>query len=261
MLSKKGIRALSSWLLAVWTITALIGCAKPPAQPLKEEPVPLDSAAFKPPPPPPEMPALPPPTLEQVQEKVKRIFKDAVVIDATRTPNFLDGDFNGDKSRDLAIVLKPAPGRIAELNQEFPNWLAREPVAALLAKSKPLARPIPKQMPNASAGQTVRFEQSDILLAIIHGYGPNGWRDAEATQTHLLRNVVGADMRIQSYKDAAKAYKGIKPFPSIYGDLIQETLVGQSGFLFFAGSIYSWYDPRNYKQVIVPAHPATTGMR
>src|SRR4030095_2521382 len=114
MLSKKAIHALS-WLVVFGSV-ALSACARPPDQPLKEEPVPLDSAAFKPPPQPTEMPELPPPTVEQVQEAVKRIFRDAAVIDGSRNPSFLVGDFNGDKSQDLAIVLKPAAGKLADLN-------------------------------------------------------------------------------------------------------------------------------------------------
>jgi hypothetical protein len=260
MLSRKAIHA-SSWLIVLAAVH-LCGCAKPPAQALKEEPVPLNSAAFNPLPVPKEIPKLPPPTLEQVQEAVKRVFKDSVVIDASRAPSYFVGDFNGDQSQDLAIVLKPAAGKLQELNQEFPNWLAREPMKLVLARSKPLARPAPDtRLPNPAAGQTVRFEQSDVLLAVIHGYGPKGWHDPEATQTHLLRDVVGANMRIQPLSEAAKAYKGIKPFPAIYGDLIQETLVGQPGFLHFAGSTYSWYDPRNYKPVIVPTHGTMSKMR
>lgn len=247
MLARKGIVA-SSWLIVVLGSAALCGCAKP-SQPIVEQAsVPEKSEAPSLPPQPTEMPELPPPNLEQVQEAVRRVFKDAVVIDASRKPSFLVGDFNGDQSQDLAIVLKPAVGRLSDLNQEFPNWIAREPLEEVLSRSKPLAHPASaKPLPNPAAGQTVRFEQSDVLLAIIHGYGPMGWHDPQATQTHLLRNVVGDNMRILPFKGAVKAYNGVRPFPDIYGDLIQQTLIGQSGFLHFAGSIYGWYDPKNYK--------------
>ncbi|MEK6407724.1 MAG: hypothetical protein AABN34_12230 [Acidobacteriota bacterium] len=206
---------------------------------------------------------LPPPKSEEVQIAVKRIFKDAVVIDPSRKPSFLVGDFNGDLSQDLAIVVKPAEGKLSELNQEFPNWLAREPLKeVLLPKSKMLAHPVAaKPSANPAAGQTIRFEQSDVLLAIIHGYGAKGWRDPEATQTHLLRDVVGVNITILPFKSAVKAYKGIKPFPNIYGDLIQQTLIGQSGFLHFTGGMYGWYDPKNYRAVSVAAHAGMSGMR
>lgn len=262
MLARKAIIA-SSWLVVVIGSVALWGCAKPPAQPIVEQSsVPEKSEAPSLQPQPKEMPELPPPNLEQVQEAVRRVFKDAVVIDASRKPSFLVGDFNGDQSQDLAIVLKPAVGRLSELNQEFPNWIAREPLEEVLSRSKPLAHPASaKPLPNPAAGQTVRFEQSDVLLAIIHGYGLMGWHDSEATQTHLLRDVVGANMRILPFKEAVRVYKGTKPFPAIYGDLIQQTLIGQSGFLHFAGSIYGWYDRKNYKPVAAPGHSTMSGMR
>ena len=43
----------------------------------------------------------------EVQETVKRVFKDAAVVDTNYNPNFLAGDFNGDGSQDLAVILKP----------------------------------------------------------------------------------------------------------------------------------------------------------
>lgn len=263
MLARKPILA-SSWLVVVIGSAALSGCAKPPAQPNVEQPPPPQaSAATTPPPQPAELPVLPPPKSEEVQIAVKRIFKDAVVIDPSRKPSFLVGDFNGDLSQDLAIVVKPAEGKLSELNQEFPNWLAREPLKeVLLPKSKMLAHPVAaKPSANPAAGQTIRFEQSDVLLAIIHGYGAKGWRDPEATQTHLLRDVVGVNITILPFKSAVKAYKGIKPFPNIYGDLIQQTLIGQSGFLHFTGGMYGWYDPKNYRAVSVAAHAGMSGMR
>lgn len=263
MLARKPILA-SSWLVVAIGVAALSGCARPPAQPnLEQPPPPQTSAATTPPPQPTEMSALPPPKAEEVQIAVKRIFKDAVVIDPSRKPSFLVGDFNGDLSQDIAIVVKPAEGMLSELNQEFPTWIAREPLkAVLLPKSKMLTHPVAaRPSANPAAGQTIRFEQSDVLLAIVHGYGPNGWRDPEATQTHLLRDVVGANMTILAFNSAVKVYKGIKPFPNILGDLIQQTLIGQSGFLHFNGGIYGWYDPKNYRAVPVPVHGGMSGMR
>ena len=251
MLTEK-TRNASSWLLVVGSV-ALCACVKPPAQPIVEQPVPPEASKAVSGPQPTEMPKLPAPKREEVEQTLKRIFKDAVVIDASRTPGFLVGDFNGDLSQDLAVIVKPAQGKISELNQEFPNWLAREPLKeVLLPKSKVLASAGASRPINTASGQTVRFEQSDVLLAIIHGSGPKGWRDPEATQTHLLRDVVGTNMKALASKDAATVYKGVRPFPVISGDLIQETLIGQSGFLHINGGIYAWYDPKNYKSVAAP---------
>lgn len=262
-MSAKEAILTSSRLVVVIGLVALGGCEKPPAQPIVEQPpAPQVSEAVSPPQTT-EMPALPAPKVERVQEAVKRIFKDAVMIDSSRKPSFLVGDFNGDLSQDLAVVLKPAEGKISELNQEFPSWIAREPLnEILLPKSKILAQPVAANpSTNPAAGQIIRFHQGDVLLAIIHGYGPKGWQDPEATQTHLLRDVVGPNMAILPLKEAVKIYKRVKPFPNIYGDLIQQTLIGQSGFLHFAGGMYAWYDPKNYKPAPVPAHSGMSGMR
>ncbi|MFY9558007.1 MAG: hypothetical protein WAV20_18545 [Blastocatellia bacterium] len=262
MLARKASIA-SAWLVVVILSIALSGCSKPAAPPPLEQPAPpLKAEALAPPPQTKEAPEPSQPKVEEVQEAVKRIFKDAVVIEANREPGFLVGDFNGDLSQDLAVIIKPADGKLSELNQQFPGWIAREPIKdILLPKSKVVATSASgRPLSNAASGQTVRFEQTDVLLAIIHGSGLNGWRDREATQTHLLRDVVGTNIRMLRLKGAAKAYKGIKPFPVIYGDLIQQTLIGQSGFLHFSGGVYGWYDPKNYKPVIVPGHSSLSAM-
>jgi hypothetical protein len=258
MFTKIAIRALQS-LVAVAGSVILCGCVKSPAQPIVEQPVPPQEAVSLPQPT--QFPELPPPKRSDVEDAVKRIFKDVVVIDEGHKPNFLVGDFNGDLSQDLAVVLKPAEGKLSDLNQEFPNWIAREPIAELLLpKSKVLVRQA-RVSPSAGAGQTVRFRKEDVLLAVVHGQGPKGWHDPEATQTHLMRDVVGANMRVLPYKDAAKTYRGTKPFPNVLGDLIQQTLIGQAGFIHFGGSLYSWYDPKNYQPVVMPTHSAMSRMR
>ena len=76
-----------------------------------------------------QLPKLSPPKLLEVQEAVKRVFKDAAVIDTSRSPNFMAGDFNGDLSQDIAVVLRVAPGKLAEMNEEFPAWILRDPLA------------------------------------------------------------------------------------------------------------------------------------
>src|SRR5689334_19107170 len=48
------------------------------------------------------------PKLAEVQDAIKRVFKDAAVLDPNYNPNFLAGDFNGDASQDLAVIIKPA---------------------------------------------------------------------------------------------------------------------------------------------------------
>src|SRR5437762_6379414 len=74
-----------------------------------------------------QMAVKPAPKVAEVQEAVKRVFKDAAVIDTRYNPNFLTGDFNGDASQDLAVILKPA--KLDQLNEEYPPWLLRDPLS------------------------------------------------------------------------------------------------------------------------------------
>jgi len=185
---------------------------------------------------PPEQPATPPvaakiasaPKLTEVQDAIKRVFKDAAVLYPDRNPNFLVGDFNGDASQDLAVIIKPV--KLDDMNQSFRPWLLRDPRSNVSPK---LRMPIAKD---------------ETLLAVIHGYGANDWRDPEATQTFVLKNAVGDDLKVQTGKEVADANAGRK-LPQLQGDLIGETIQGAQGYLYYATSTYSWYDPKTFKGV------------
>jgi len=177
-----------------------------------------------------QMATLPPPKMDSVQEAVKRVFKDAVVIDAAHTPAFIVADFNGDLSEDLAVVLKPVPDKLNGLNQEFPAWLLRDPFGR-----------------TESNGPRLRIAAADVVLAIIHGYGPAGWRNPEATQTFLLKNAVTPNMEAHRLKEFIAANQG-KSLPSLQGDVISETVNAKPGYLYYAGGTYSWYDPKTFKE-------------
>ena len=132
------------------------------------------------------------------------------------------------------MVLKPVPEKLAEMNEQYPRWLLRDPLAAQNPR-KPL-----------------RVEKDEVLLAVIHGYGNNDWRDPEATQTFLLKNVVGSGMRVQNGVEFVKNFKGDKK-PRPQGDLIGETLKGNEGYLYYNAANYSWYDPKTFKGEAEPA--------
>ncbi len=163
--------------------------------------------------------------LSEVQEAVKRVFKDAAVVHTNYNPSFLAGDFNGDASQDIAVILKP--NNLEKLNEEYPPWLVREPRS--------------RNAPRAP----LKIEKDEVLLAVIHGYGTNDWRDPEATQTFVLKNVVGNDLRVHTGKEFVSANSGRK-LPKPQGDLIGETLNGTQGYLYYAVSTYSWYDPKTF---------------
>ncbi len=176
---------------------------------------------------------LPPPELKTVEEAVKRVFKEAALVDSTHQPSFVAGDFNGDLSQDLAVVIRPVPDKISEMNAEFPRWLLRDPFASPVAKN-----------PRLSVGV------NDELVAVIHGYGPNGWHAPEATQTFLLKNVAGSNMQTLPVKEFAAANQG-KKLPQLRGDLVGETIEGKAGYLYYSDATYAWYDPKTFKGEVV----------
>lgn len=167
----------------------------------------------------------------EVQEAVRRIFKDAAVVDTNFNPSFIAGDFNGDGSQDLAVILKPV--QLDQLNQELPPWLVREP------RSKRDPR------------QKAKIEKDETLLAVIHGYGANDWRDPDATQTFVLKDVVGNDLKVHTGEEFVNANTGRK-LPRPQGDLIGETVQGTPGYLYYASATYSWYDPKTFTGAEAP---------
>ena len=166
------------------------------------------------------------PKLPEVQDAVRRVFKDDAVLDQNYTPNYLAGDFNGDASQDLVVIVRPK--NIDEINREHAPWLLRAPRS------------------NTDPRVPLKIDKDEVLLAIIHGYGANDWRDPEATQTFVLKNVVGSDLKVQSGKEFVEANAGRK-LPRPQGDLIGQTIQGMPGYLYYATSSYSWYDPKTYK--------------
>jgi hypothetical protein len=186
------------------------------------------------------------PKLPEVEEAVKRVFKDAAVVHPDYKSSILTGDFNGDLSQDLAVVIKPVPDKIAEMNEEYPRWLLRDP-----------------SVPN-NPRNPLRVEKDEALLAVIHGYGANDWRDPEATQTFLLKNVVGSGFRVQDGREFVKNNNGGRKLPRPQGDLIGENLKGSEGFLYYNAASYSWYDPKTFKGEAEPLgafHGRSAAMR
>src|SRR5687768_15015787 len=201
--SPNSVKIRLAVLIAVCSF--LVSCATAENPRVEAPPAPIVQADQ-----PQQISKLPPPDLDRVQEAVKRVFKDSAVIDTIRKPVFIAGDFNGDQSQDIAVVLKPAPERLSDLNEEYSNWILRDPFAA-----------------NESRMSRPRVAADDSLLAVIHGHGANGWRDPQATQTYLLKNAVGSNMKARQPKDVATVNQG-KKLPRLRGDVISEVLGGTS---------------------------------
>ena len=213
-------------LLLLVPCLLVVGCSKSKAPPAAET-----APAYQPPPPPVvQVPTnVVPAKLNEVEEALNRVFKGAAVVDKSVTPIFYAGDFNGDAVQDIAIAVKPAPGKIETINEEYPAWLLRDPFAAEETKS-----------PN------LRVAEDESMLAIIHGYGANDWRDPQATQTFLLKNVVGSEVEVHAGKEFVKENRG-KKIPPIRGDVIGQVLRGNRGYIYFAAATYRWFDPDTYK--------------
>ena len=256
MLARGALRARFG-LFMLGSCVILGSCAKQPSLPIsqrvtqkkEEEP---DSS-----PPPPqdtdeldakEMAKLPPPKPTEIEDATRRVFKNAALLDTSHAPYFLVADFNGDHSQDIAVILKPASGKLSEMNQEYPPWMLRDPFNP--------------NLPPQLRKEPLRVEENDNLLAVIHGYGPKGWRNAEATQTYLLKNAVGADIKTQPARVSLAAYIG-KKTPKLMGDAIIEVLGDRPGFLYYAGASYAWYDPKTYRPDTERrmAHPGVAARR
>ena len=213
------------------------GCVRPeqPAMEAPAQPVPPPEQ-----PPPPSPSDLPKPEPAELEAKIDRVYQATLKVEVGHEPPFLVGDFNGDLSQDVAVVVKPVDSKLEDINHELANWLRGDPVEAVLPKSQVVKNPTPDD-------HRIRIEPGDTLLAVIHGYGPDGWRNVDATQTYLLRHSVGKDMRTESKKDIVAAAKKGAKVPPVRGDVISETLGGESGFVYYNGARYLWFDPKTYK--------------
>jgi hypothetical protein len=210
-----------------------LSCARPP-EARREEPAPPPETRSTPVS---VMPRVmsnpPPPEPSEVNKAVRRVFRDAVVIHTKSSPYFMAGDFNGDLSQDIAVVVKPAAARLREINDQLANWILVD------AKIRHQPRSYAEML-------RVVVNDGDILLAVIHGYGFNGWRDDKATQTYVIKNAVGAGMRTEALAKILRPETQDR-LPRVRGDVISQSIDGQPGFLYYNGAKYAWYDPRTYK--------------
>jgi hypothetical protein len=166
----------------------------------------------------------PQPTDAELRGALDRNYEGAVTIDHTRPVSFLTGDFNGDDSEDVAIVVKPEKGKLPDLNSEYVNWILEDPHQILTKEQKkPPSRPA--------------INGTDTLLAVIHGYGRDGWRNSLARQTYLLKNAVGDQFEKQSGEQLGSADRSVS---TRRGDVIREKLNGTTGLIFWTGARYTW---------------------
>jgi hypothetical protein len=176
-----------------------------------------------------------------VEAVLARVYQTAVVADERGRASALTGDFNGDNSQDIAIIVKPNRERLSEINSELANWILEDPRRVLTPLT---AARVDQGAPHPPARAQV--EADDKLIAIIHGFRSEGWRNTDAKQTYLLKNAVGTQMRTQSRAEARRMVKDAaeaQHLPFSRGDLIRQVLDSKAGYLYWTGAKYAWYDP------------------
>lgn len=177
---------------------------------------------------------LPPPTADDVRQAVLRIFGGNVVAEPEAPLWYLTGDFNGDDSPDLAVEVRPARNRLSTLNEGLANWIVEDPREVFVPDAR---KGKVQKLPPKASQQRVRA--GERLLAIVHGYGPQGWREAMAQQTYLLRNADGRELALKRKEEILAGNTMARP---LFGDLIERRSGGGKSLLFWTGGHYAWYE-------------------
>jgi hypothetical protein len=183
-----------------------------------------------------EQPASPsvsnPANLTEVQSTLLRVFSDDVTLASDSPSTFLVGDFNADNSTDIAVLVKPNPAKLQDLNSQLANWSIQNPHHAFV----PPRNQSVIHLPPPPAPDPVVNQQT--LLAVIHGVGSSGWRDPGARQAFLLEHVVGADMRVETPSATLKHDVGTLPASA---NVISESIAGINGVVYWNGAGYAWH--------------------
>ena len=232
---------------ALMMATCFFGCAKPappaaqslpPAQTASASTTPVGQAE------PVNQIKLPPPSLHQIEETIKVVYQDSVILAANQ---FAVGDFDGDGSQDLVAVVRPASGMLPKVNSEYARWKLDDPHTAI-------APDLHKIAPRAPASrEPVQAKPGDVLLAVVHGEGPYGWRHPGVNGSYLLAHVTGNQIAAATPHELFPAATEKDDLPSLRGDVIKETLAGRAGFLYYTGATYAWFDLRGNQATVARA--------
>ena len=172
---------------------------------------------------------------KEVDETLQRIFARVIIADRT-DHNFVTGDFNGDGSPDLAVIVLPVKTELRTINDELANWTIQD---AYQFFTPPIGqRVVFRQKQSRSS-----VEADEQLLAVVHGFGNEGWRDSAARQAYLVRHAAFGSLR------AVPAVGHIENAPPSINksDFIFESS-NPGGFLFWNGSQYVWNKSVNNKR-------------
>lgn len=187
--------------------------------------------------------AIAPPELQEVQSVVKRLFGELLTVDTSHSPAFVAGEFNGDSWQDLAVVVRAARTETAyqQLNDEYANWTIIDPSTLKLPDPDSGVNVIP------TADKRPKINKGETLIAMIHGYKEDGWRDPKAFQSYLLKGVAGSGLAAEQ---AASVYGAIKDRRKLLfrgHQVISDRIGSRNGVLFWAGGTYAWFADSDLK--------------
>jgi hypothetical protein len=199
---------------------------------------PQGSAEVRPQPPPAAEPTpasfglkLPPPTQTELEGGLRRAFGETV-RPATRPRRCIVGDFNGDGAEDVAMPVRPAEGRLLELNDGLANWRVQDALAEDASRREP--------PPNTEHGGAT-VEPGDLLLAVVHGFGPRGWRDDRARQCYLVRHATGTPLEARPRTELLRYVGRVPDAAQLTGDVILCAAGRRPGFVYWTGARYAWH--------------------
>lgn len=169
---------------------------------------------------------------KDVTDAVQRVFGDTVVLESPQAPKFVIGDFNGDASLDLMVLVRPTREKLSEINNDLANWVIQNPLHAYLPPkgNRVVVMPARPKPEKVRAGEP--------LIAVIHGYGAEGWRNSLARQAYLLRKAAGHSMQVA--EPSASLIRDFGTFPSPRR-VVGEDLGSSHGVLYWTGAMYAWH--------------------
>jgi len=229
MTSQKSL--LLACALCTFVLFLPVGCQKQDKtnSPLVEKPVPVAPPPAPTPPPPKEK--LPPPTKAEVAEAMHRIFGENVVISPGFNPSFIVGDFNGDYYEDLAVIVRPVPEKLNEINNDLANWTIQDAEQVFVP-------PADKTVVTPPKFERAHIDKNDQLLAVIHGFGPKGWRSPDARQSFLVKHAAATFLGIAP-SNSDKSIQMMKV--PVKTDIIKASRHNKQGVLFWTGAKYAWH--------------------
>ena len=175
----------------------------------------------------PSPPRIAAPALSEVQPALDRVFDQAVVMDQATRPPFASGDFDGDDVTDLAVAVRPRnETALSTLNAKRPPWIVQDATPQENATGTP---------------EPVKVSARDLLLAVVPGAAPGGWRNPDLRRGYLVKNAVGSSLSARPLAELPDAIR-MRTYRVHPGDVIVSNRGGQPGVVLWTAAAYIWVD-------------------